>query len=143
LGKGNVLKEGSDVTIIASGYVMVPEALEAAELLGKKGIKAAVIDMHTIKPLDKKLILEYAKKTGALVVCENHQKACGLFAAVSEMLAEELPTPVQAVAVEDKFGQVGTLEYLQEVYGLTASNIVEKTKKVLERKQIRVGVQNG
>ncbi|MDA3940829.1 MAG: transketolase family protein [Spirochaetia bacterium] len=143
LGKGNVLKEGSDVTIIASGYVMVPEALEAAELLGKEGIKAAVIDMHTIKPLDKKLILEYAKKTGALVVCENHQKACGLFAAVSEMLAEELPTPVQAVAVEDKFGQVGTLEYLQEVYGLTASNIVEKTKKVLERKQIRVGVQNG
>lgn len=140
LGKGNVLKGGDDVTIIASGYIMVPEALEAAEMLSEVGISAAVIDMHTVKPLDKNLILKYAKKTGALVVCENHQKACGLFAAVSEMLAEEFPTPVQAVAVEDQFGQVGTLGYLQEFYGLTAKNIVAKAKKVLERKQITAGV---
>ncbi|MEA1910886.1 MAG: transketolase C-terminal domain-containing protein [Spirochaetota bacterium] len=140
LGKGNVLKGGDDVTIIASGYIMVPEALGAAEMLSEVGISAAVIDMHTVKPLDKNLILKYAKKTGALVVCENHQKACGLFAAVSEMLAEEFPTPVQAVAVEDQFGQVGTLGYLQEFYGLTAKNIVAKAKKVLERKQITAGV---
>ena len=140
LGKGNVIRDGEDVTIIASGYIMVPEALEAAELLKKEGISAAVIDMHTVKPLDKDLILKYAKRTGALVVCENHQKACGLFAAISEMLSEELPTPVQAVAVEDQFGQVGTLDYLQEFYGLTANNIVKKTKKVLERKKIMAGV---
>ena len=134
LGKGNVLKEGSDVTIIATGYVMVPESIAAAEILSEEGINATVIDMHTIKPLDKDLILKYAEKTGALVVCENHQKSCGLFAAVSELLAEERPTPVQAVAVEDLFGQVGTPAFLQGAYGLTKENIVEKTKIVLERK---------
>ncbi|MBI9097446.1 MAG: transketolase family protein [Spirochaetaceae bacterium] len=134
LGKGNVLKEGDDVTIIASGYIMVPEALEAAGILEKEGISSTVIDMHTIKPLDKNLILKYAEKTGALVVCENHQKACGLFAAVSEMLAEEMPSPVEVVAIEDQFGQVGTQNFLQKEYGLTAENIVKKTKRVLERK---------
>lgn len=135
LGKGNVLREGDDVTIIASGYIMVPEAINAAEMLQEDGISATVIDMHTVKPLDKNLVLKYAKKTGALVVCENHQKANGLFGAVAEMLAEELPTPVQAVAVEDKFGQVGTLDFLQQTYGLTAENIVLKTKSVLKRKK--------
>lgn len=134
LGKGNVLKEGSDVTIIATGYIMVPEALAAAEILSKEGIDATVIDMHTIKPLDRKLVLKYAKKTGALVVCENHQKSCGLFSAVSELLAEENPTPVQAVAVEDLFGQVGTADFLQAAYGLTKENIVVKAKEVMERK---------
>jgi len=140
LGKGNVLKEGDDVTIIAYGYVMVPEALKAADMLAEEGIKATVIDMHTIKPLDKELVLKYAEKTGAFVVCENHQKAGGLFAAVAEMLAEELPTPVQAVAIEDQFGQVGTLDFLQGAYGLTAENIVKKTKAVLLRKSAAVGV---
>lgn len=140
LGQGNVLKEGDDVTIIASGYIMLPEALQAAELLRKEGISATVIDMHTVKPLDKRLVLEYAEKTGAIVVCENHQKACGLFAAIAELLAEELPTPVQAVAVEDLFGQVGTQDFLQETYGLTAENIVKKAKAVLARKSASAGV---
>lgn len=135
LGKGNVLREGDDVTIIASGYIMVPEALKAAEMLKEEEVSATVIDMHTVKPLDKNLVLKYAKKTGAIVVCENHQKANGLFGAVAEMLAEELPTPVQAVAVEDRFGQVGTLDFLQKTYGLTAENIVLKTKSVLKRKK--------
>ncbi len=135
LGKGNVLKNGQDVAIIASGYVMLPEALKAAEILGAEGIDAAVVDMHTVKPLDKDLVLEYAKKTGAVVVCENHQKACGLFAAVAELLIEEFPIPVQAVAIEDQFGQVGTQDYLQRIYGLTADNIVSKSKNVLERKE--------
>ena len=140
LGKGNVLKDGDDVTIIASGYIMVPEAIKAAEMLEKEGISAAVIDMHTVKPLDKNLVLKYAKKTGALVVCENHQKANGLFGAVSQMLAEELPTPVQAVAVEDQFGQVGTLDYLQGAYRLNKEHIVEKTNIVLKQKKVTVGV---
>jgi len=134
LGKGHVLKEGSDVTIIASGYVMVPEAIAAAEILAKEGVSVTLIDMHTVKPLDKQLVIDCADKTGAIVVCENHQKAGGLFAAVSELLAEEKPTPVQAVAVEDLFGQVGTPAFLQEAYGLTKENIVAKAKKVMERK---------
>jgi len=134
LGKGHVLKEGSDVTIIASGYVMVPEAIAAAEILAKEGVSVTLIDMHTVKPLDKQLVIDCADKTGAIVVCENHQNAGGLFAAVSELLAEEKPTPVQAVAVEDLFGQVGTPAFLQEAYGLTKENIVAKAKKVMERK---------
>lgn len=134
LGKGHMLTEGSDVTIIASGYVMVAEAIGAEEILAKEGIRVTLIDMHTVKPLDKKLVLECAKKTGAIVVCENHQKAGGLFAAVAELLAEEKPTPLQAVAVEDLFGQVGTQAFLQKFYGLTKENIVTKAKKVMERK---------
>ena len=134
LGKGHVVSEGKDLTIIATGYVMVPEAIEAAKTLEAEGISVKVIDMHTVKPLDRDLVLECAKTTGAIVVCENAQKAGGLFAAVSELLAEELPTPVQAVAVEDKFGQVGTLDFLKVEYGLTAENIVAKARKVLARK---------
>ncbi len=135
LGKGNVIEEGDDVTIIASGYIMVPEAIKAAAELKKKGISARVIDMHTVKPLDRELVLKCAKETKAIVVCENHQKACGLFAAVAELLAEELPTPVQAVAVEDQFGQVGTLDFLQAEYKLNAENIVVKVNKVLSQKK--------
>lgn len=134
LGKGNVLKEGDDLTIIASGYVMVPEALAAADLLIEEGIKARVIDMHTVKPLDRKLVVESAEKTGAILVCENHQKAGGLFSAVCECLGEEFPVPVAAVAVEDQFGQVGTLEYLKEAYGFTKENIVKKAKELMGRK---------
>ncbi|MBB6482513.1 transketolase family protein [Spirochaeta isovalerica] len=134
LGKGNVLKEGDDLTIIASGYVMVPETLAAADLLIEEGIKARVIDMHTVKPLDRKLVVESAEKTGAILVCENHQKAGGLFSAVSECLGEEFPVPVAAVAVEDQFGQVGTLEYLKEAYGFTKENIVKKAKELMGRK---------
>lgn len=135
LGRGNVLKEGEDLTIIASGYVMVPEALEAADLLAEKGIRATVIDMHTIKPLDRNLVVEYAKKTGAVLVCENHQKAGGLFSAVSQCLGEEYPTPLAAVAVEDQFGQVGTLEFLKEAYGFTKENIAAKAEELIGRKR--------
>ena len=134
LGKGNVLEEGTDITIIASGYVMVAEAIKAAESLKNEGISVRLVDMHTVKPLDKKLVLDCAEKTGAIVVCENHQKACGLFSAISEMLAQEKPTIVEAVAVEDKFGQVGTLDFLIEEYKLSAPNIVEKAKKAISRK---------
>lgn len=134
LGKGNVLKEGEDLTIIASGYVMVPEALAAAEMLADEGINARVIDMHTVKPLDRKLVVESAEKTGAVLVCENHQKKGGLFSAVAECLGEEYPAPVAAVAVEDQFGQVGTLEYLKEAYGFTKENIAEKAKALIKRK---------
>ncbi len=134
IGKGVVLQDGADAAIFATGMVMVSEALKAAEQLSSQGIDAAVIDMHTIKPLDTELILTYAKKTGALVTCENAQSAGGLGGAVAELLAETHPTPLQRVGVNDEFGEVGTQEYLQERFGLTAAKIVEKTITAIQQK---------
>lgn len=125
LGKGKVLRDGTDVTIIATGFVMVPEALKAAELLEKKGINAAVIDMHTIKPLDEELVLEYAKKTGAVLTCENHQADTGMGAAVAKFLAENYPVKVKVHGIQDEFGEVGKLDYLKERYGFNAETIAE------------------
>ena len=134
LGKGKVLKDGDDVTLIATGFVMVPEALKAAEILEKEGISVAVIDMHTIKPLDNDLVITYAKKTGAIVTCENHQVTGGLGGAVAELLSEELPTYLGRIGSKDRFGQVGTLEFLMKDYKLTAKDIAETAYAVLEKK---------
>jgi transketolase len=135
LGKGKVLQDGNDITLIASGFVMVPEALEAAKILKKEGIKAAVIDMHTIKPLDDDLVLKYAKKTHAIVTCENHQVKGGLGGAVAELLSEQYPTYLGRIGSKDRFGQVGTLEYLMEDYHLTAQDIVNTAHEVLNKKK--------
>jgi transketolase len=135
IGKGNVLQDGDDITLIASGFVMVPEALKAAELLAEEGIKAAVIDMHTIKPLDNDLVIEYAKKTRAIVTCENHQVTGGLGGAVAELLSEECPTYLGRIGSKDRFGQVGTLEFLMEDYKLTAKDIVKSAHEVLSKKK--------
>ena len=132
-GKANVLRDGKDVTFIAAG-LMVATALEAAEQLKAEGIDAAVIDMFCIKPLDEAVVLEYAEKTGAIVTAENGNVVGGLGAAVSECLAENRPTPVQMVGIRDRFGQVGTVDYLAETYGLTAKDMVEAAKKVIARK---------
>ena len=126
LGKGNVLKDGDDVTIIAIGAILVPEAIKAAELLKDKGISAAVIDMHTLKPLDEALVLKYAKKTGAIVTAENHQVSGGLGASVASFLAKAHPTKMAMVGIQDEFGQVGTQAWLQEHYKLTADEIVRQ-----------------
>ncbi|MDC7226753.1 MAG: transketolase C-terminal domain-containing protein [Spirochaetales bacterium] len=120
LGRGKVLKEGSDITIAATGFVMVPEALKAAELLDKDGISAAVIDFHTIKPLDTDLIEEWAGKTTMIVTMENHQKSGGFGGAVAEHLSSTKPVPVFRIGIEDRFGQVGTEAFLKQDYGLTA-----------------------
>ncbi|MDA3833107.1 MAG: transketolase family protein [Spirochaetales bacterium] len=135
IGKGIVNREGTDAAIFATGMVMLPEALKAADMLKKEGISAAVIDMHTVKPLDKELVLEYAKKTGALVTCENGQIAGGLGGAVTEYLSETCPTIVRRVGVQDLFGEVGTQEYLQERFKLTAEEIVIQVKKAIELKK--------
>ncbi len=127
-GVANVLRDGADVTIIACG-MMVAEALQAAIALEKEGISAAVIDMFTIKPLDEAKVLEYAKKTGAIVTAENGNIVGGLGAAVAAYLSETHLTPVVRVGVKDEFGQVGTPEYLAEVYGLTAAEIISAAKK--------------
>lgn len=129
IGKGKVLRDGSDVTIIACG-IMVVEALKAADELEKMGISAAVIDMFTIKPIDKDLIIEYAKKTKGFVTAENHNIYGGLGSAVAEVLVENCPKQLKRVGVEDRFGQVGTLDYLQEDYKLTSKAIIEKVKEL-------------
>jgi transketolase len=134
LGKGKVIRDGNDVALIASGTVMVPEALKAATELEKEGVSAAVIDMHTIKPIDAELVLEYAKKTGAIVTCENHQIVNGLGSAVAEVLCENLPTPMVRVGINDLFGQVGDVAFLQEAYGLTAENIKTKAYSLLKNR---------
>jgi transketolase len=137
LGKGVVLRDGKDVTLIAAGFVLVPEALAAAQELAKEGIDAAVIDMHTIKPLDRELVVQYAKKTGAIVTCENHQIVNYLGSAVAETLSEEYPALQSRVGVNEEFGEVGTLDYLKERFGMTADNIAAKARALLEKKSER------
>ena len=105
IGKGVTLKEGKDVTIIASG-IMVDEALKA-EMLAAEGISAKVIDMFTWKPIDEELIVASAKETGAIVTAENHQVKCGLGSAVAQVVAKNTPVPMEMVGIEDRFGQVG------------------------------------
>jgi len=125
LGKGKVLKEGNDVTLIASGVIMVQQALKAVELLSQMGISAALIDMHTIKPIDKELIVEYARKTGFIVTCENHQIVNGLGSAVAEVIAENCPVFMKRLGIEDEFGEVGTEEELLVRFRLTVADIIK------------------
>ena len=135
LGKGKILKTGSDVALLATGAVMVNESLEAAKILADEGINAAVVDMHTIKPIDRDLILEMARTCGAIVTCENHQINNGLGSAVAEVLCEELPTPMLRVGVKEMFGEVGSESYLKERFGLTAEVICDHARKVISRKK--------
>ena len=132
IGKGVVLREGKDVTLIAAGF-MVGRTLKAAELLAEKGIEATVIDMFTVKPLDEDLVVEYAKKTGRVVTVENHNVVGGLYSAVADCLAAKCPVPMGRVAVEDVFGEVGPVDYLAERFGLTVEHIVSEAEKVLKR----------
>jgi transketolase len=128
LGKGVVLRKGGDITLIATG-MMVQQALIAANALSEQGIEVNVINIHTIKPLDEALILEYAKKSKLVVTCEEHSKFGGLGSAVAETLSKNHPTKMAMVAVNDTFGESGTPNALIEKYGLTGKDIV---KTVLE-----------
>lgn len=133
VGKANLLREGSDVTIIAMGY-LVAEALKAAELLAAEGISARVLDMWCLKPLDVDAVIQAAKDTGAIVTAENHNIKNGLGSAVASALAQHFPAPVEMVGVQDEFGEVGAVPYLAERFKLTADEIVTKVKKVLDRR---------
>lgn len=135
IGKAVPLVEGNDLTIFATG-IMVEEALKAAEELAKEGISARVLNMFTLKPIDKEVIIKCAKETGAIVTAENHSILNGLGSAVAEVIAENELVPLERVGVEDRFGQVGPVDYLKEQYGLTYKNIISKAKRVLERKSI-------
>ncbi len=134
VGKGNLLQDGTDVTLIACGRE-VAESMKAAQLLKSEGISAAVIDMFTIKPLDEDLVAKYAKKTGAVVTAENGNVTGGLGAAVSEFLSETNPTPVIRIGAQDKFGQVGDVPFLADFYHLTAKYIVDAAKKAVSMKK--------
>ena len=133
IGKGLLLQEGSNVTIVATGH-LVWEALEAAKNLNEKGISAEVINIHTIKPLDNDIILKSVAKTGAIVTAEEHNFLGGLGESVARVLAENTPTPQEFIATQDTFGESGTPAQLMEKYGLNANAIVAATEKVIKRK---------
>lgn len=133
IGKADVLIEGTDVTIIACGH-LVWKSIEAAQQLAEQGISAEVINMHTIKPLDEKAILDSVSKTKCVVTAEEHMLNGGLGDAVAQVLARHLPSPQEYVGVNDTFGESGTPDELMVKYGLDTPNIVEAVKKVLKRK---------
>ncbi len=133
IGKAVQLTEGTDVTIIATGH-LVWEALQAAEKLEEQGVSAEVINIHTIKPLDSEAILQSVRKTGCVVTAEEHNYLGGLGESLSGLLAKELPTPQEFVAVNDVFGESGSPIALMEKYGLNADAIIEKANKVISRK---------
>lgn len=134
IGKANTLIEGTDVSIIACG-LQVWEAIKAAEALQSEGIAARVINMHTVKPLDKETIVKAARETGAIVTAEDHQIHGGLGSAVAECLAQTIPTPQEFVAVNDTFGESGKGSELMEKYGIARGNIVAAAKRALKRKK--------
>lgn len=134
IGKGVVVREGKDVTVIASG-IEVKEALLAAEELAGEGIDVRVVDMFTIKPVDEELILACAEETGAIVTAENHNRIGGLGSAVAEALAENRYVPFKRVGVPDCFGEVGSRAFLADKFGISKEHIEKAVKGVLERKQ--------
>ena len=132
IGKGEVMREGNDVAIIANG-LMVNEAVEAAKVLAEEGINARVINMCTIKPLDEALVLAAAKECGKIITCEEHSVIGGLGEAVCSYLSEVCPTPVRRIGVNDEFGYSGPANALLKEFGLCAENIVKVTKEFLAK----------
>ena len=132
LFKADVLKDGKDLSIFATGF-QLKDALEAADILAAEGIDAEVINVHTIKPIDRETVIASAKKTGAVLTVENHNVIGGLHSAVLEALAKE-KIPACAVGVQDRFGEVGKLPYLREAIGLTVENIVATAKEAVSLK---------
>jgi len=134
IGKGVTLADGNDITIVATG-MMVELALEAKDELAKDGINARVINIHTIKPIDKDLLIKAAKETGAIVTAEEHSVIGGLGSTVAEVVTEECPVPVLKVGIKDTFGESGKPNELLKVYGLTTEAIVERSKKAISLKK--------
>lgn len=134
LFKASKLKDGKDLSIFCSG-IMVSETLAANQELESQGIDAEIINIHTIKPIDRAAVVASARKTGAVLTVENHNVIGGLKSAVCEVLMEECPVPLRAIGVMDKFGQVGKMPYLKEQYRMRAEDIVEKAREVLLLKE--------
>lgn len=132
LFKADTVKEGKDVSIFASGF-MVQQSVKAVQALGALGIDAELINIHTIKPIDRQAVIASAKKTGAVVTCDNHNIIGGLGSAVAEVLAEECPTKMRRVGIQDRFGEVGKLNYLCEAMKLRPEDIVQAVQDLLGR----------
>ena len=132
IGKGNVLKDGKDITLIANG-IMVIEALKTSEKLEKEGNSVAVIDMFTLNPIDEELITEYGNKTGKIVTCENHSIHNGLGSAVAEVIAENCDAKLKRIGIQSRYGQVGTLDFLMEEYELTSEHIYKAASELLKK----------
>ncbi|MCW5932590.1 MAG: transketolase family protein, partial [Bacteroidetes bacterium] len=137
IGKAIVLSEGADVSIFATGH-LVWKAIQAGEQLAEMGISAEIINIHTIKPLDEKAVIQSVSKTGCVVTAEEHQLNGGLGDSICQLLSRHLPTPVEMVGVNDSFGESGTPEALLVKYGLDSKNIVEAVTRVMQRKKALV-----
>jgi transketolase len=134
IGKGIKLRSGTDVTLIATG-LLVFEALEAADLLEKEGISASVVDIHTLKPIDKDLLVSEAKATGAFVVAEEHLTFGGLGSVVAQVTSQLSPVPIEYVGMNDTYAESGSPEALFKKYGFTSQNVAEAAKRVLKFKR--------
>jgi transketolase len=133
IGKGNLIVDGTDVTIFASG-ILVEEAVKASTILKTEGISARVVDMFTWKPIDRELVERCARETGCFVTAENHNVVGGLGSAISEAAAETVPVPIEMIGAKDRFGQVGTVDFLKEEYHMTALDIIDAARKSIGRK---------
>jgi transketolase len=136
IGKGVTLRDGSDVTLIASGF-LVSDALDAADILEKQGVSARVVNIFTWKPIDKDLIVQCARETGAIVTVENHSVMGGLGSAVAEVLAENALVPMERIGSQDRFGEVGPVDYLKKAFEMTADDIAKKAIHAIKRKNDR------
>ncbi len=134
LFKADIVREGKDVTLFASG-IMVTESIKAVDMLKAEGIEAELINIHTIKPIDREAVIKSARKTGAVVTCENHNIIGGLKSAVAEVLIEECPVPLKAIGIQDHFGEVGKVDFLKKKYHMTAEDIVAAAKEVISKKR--------
>lgn len=132
IGKGIELKDGQDVAIIATGAVMVDNAMEAYEILKKDGINATVVDLHTIKPLDTDLILKVAERTGHVIVCENGRYAGGVGEGIAAFLARNYPIKMDFMCVGERFGEVGNLSYLKDAFGFTGEHLASMCKELIK-----------
>lgn len=137
VGKGQLLKDGKDITIIATGH-LVWEALQAAYKLDKQNVSARVINIHTIKPIDQEIIIKAAKETGKIITAEEHQIIGGLGSAVAEVLAKSAPTTMRMIGMNDQFGESGKPEELMRKYGMKSENIVQVSLNMLEEKTISI-----
>ena len=133
IGRGIVLRDGTDATIVSSG-ILVDESLKAADSLQVEGVSCRVVNLFTIKPVDKELIAQCAAETGAIVTCENHNVLNGLGSAVAETLVETVPVPMERIGSQDQFGEVGSVDYLMRRYEMGAGDIAKRVMKVIERK---------
>jgi len=136
LFQADTIQEGTDVTLFASG-IEVKEAVEAAKLLAKEGIRAEVINIHTMKPIDREAVVLSVKKTGCAVTCENHNIIGGLGSAVAEVLADEYPAPLEYIGMKDSFSEVGKLDYVIKKYHMDAESIREAAKKCIAKKEMK------